>query len=52
MSNAAFANTNADSQARFTCIFTVQDYNTPNNTRQGYARKSTLKLAGYLFLEA
>ena len=23
----------------------------PNNTRQGYVRKDTLKLAGFLFLE-
>lgn len=32
------------------CTGLLFGYNCLNNTRQGYARKSTLKPAGYLFL--
>lgn len=32
------------------CYYRRFSYTVLNNTRQGYARKSTLKPAGYLFL--
>lgn len=37
--------------AERSCAVRHLSYTVLNNTRQGYARKSTLKLAGYLFLE-
>ena len=37
--------------SRQCCTFQSSSYNLRNNTRQGYARKSSLKPAGYLFLE-